>query len=113
MIDLAPGLTVADTGPSLVQPASTGKPVAFLPNHLDIPGSVVRIVAALTQEFRFPALATPQIRNAPRILHHCADADEFLKAMIWLDEAFKPEIPIFNPPRGRVDPAGSWFAPSE
>lgn len=90
---------IPDTGTTNAKLGSSGLPVATLPNRLDIASSIAKIIAAEASEFWFPAPATAQMRNAPWVLNTCADADEYLKALIWLDETLDPQVPIFNHPR--------------
>ncbi len=108
----------AHTGPQLVRPArpinfsalpdkrevrvrigKDGKPIPGFPNRLIMPMDLQTELARTADQLWYPHPLPSHLRNPSSIINHCADADEYRSALIWLDEAFSPSVPIFNHPR--------------
>lgn len=90
---------VPDSGEVEVKITGNGQPKPVLPNLLAVPADLRARISETALELWHPAPPGTCPARAPWIVNHCADADEYRNALIWLDETYGATVPVFNHPR--------------
>lgn len=88
-----------DSGRCGIRLNSSGKPELVMPNQIAFSPSVD---AVLNKEFEpqwFGDKSETLDPKARRIVNLCADAGEYAKSLVFLDDALPPDVPVFNHPR--------------
>ena len=90
---------VPDRAEVSVRVEKNGQPTAIIPNRIAIPYPLRDDLPQIAPELWHPMSKSYKRQKAPWIINLCADADEYRKALIWLDAAYGDTVPIFNHPR--------------
>lgn len=91
--------SIPDKGEVRARISREGNPRAILPNILKLPSTLQAEFVQATRALIYPEAEHSARHAVPFIINYCLDADEYRKALIWLDEAYGSATPIFNHPR--------------
>lgn len=91
--------SVPDKGEVRVKITAEGLPNMVYPSVLSLPVTLQSELARSTQRLWYPLPNGTKPPAATWIVNHCADADEYRGGLIWLDETYGSNTPIFNHPR--------------
>jgi glutathione synthase/RimK-type ligase-like ATP-grasp enzyme len=72
------------------------------PNSLVLSEKLKKALSGRSIKFYFPSPTPTTFKNVPWIINTCADADEYSRGLLGLDDAFGSSAPIFNHPRAVI-----------
>jgi len=95
-----------ESGQVRLQPKNGRQPVAVFPNCIILTPELHRELRGRSREYWFPAVAPLQVAGFEWLINFCADADEYLGALKFLErKCSRASLPVFNRPEAVLQTA--------